>query len=155
MPRFAYTAETPLPPSRVLAALTDFSDNRLKLWPTIDKRYYAVHSLSDTSADVTEGSAVFGGIVGREHYDWSSPGVVRATVGESNVAEPGGIWEFRVTPIEGGGSHIAVNFDRKMKGFKGRVLGLFLNLAAKQAFRSNLMKTLRILEAEPAPSSAP
>jgi hypothetical protein len=45
MPRFTYTADTSVPPSRVLAALTDFSDHRLRLWPTIDKRYYAVHSL--------------------------------------------------------------------------------------------------------------
>jgi hypothetical protein len=103
---------------------------------------------------VSEGSAVFGGIAGREHYDWSTPGVVRATLGESNVAEPGGIWEFHVTPGAGGGSHIAVTFDRRMKDFKGRVLEVFLSLAAKQAFRSNLLRTLKILEAEQPASAA-
>jgi polyketide cyclase/dehydrase/lipid transport protein len=148
MPRFTYAADTTVPPERVLAALTDFSDNRLKYWPTIDRRYYKVNSVSETSAVVNEGSAVFGGIEGEEHYDWSTPGLVRATVTESSIAEPGGIWEFRVTPGANGGSHIAVLFDRKLKGFRGKIVSLFLSTVAPQAFKSNLDKTLRILESE-------
>ena len=97
MPRFTYEADTSAPPERVLAVLTDFSDDRPKYWPTLDRRDYKVRSLSESSAVVEEGSSMFGGFAGEEHYDWSTPGIVRATVAESNIARPGGIWEFRVT----------------------------------------------------------
>jgi len=148
MPSFSYEADTPVAPERVLQALTDFSDRRLKVWPTIDRKYYQVHNVGETSADVTEGSAVFGGIHGREHYDWSAAGTVTATVTNSNIAEDGGTWEFRVTPRSGGGSHVGVNFDRKLHGLKGRMIAVVLGMAAKPMFRSNLVKTLTILEHE-------
>ena len=35
-----------------------------------------------------------------------------------------------------------------MKGVKGRLMAVFMGLAAKQAFKSNFQKTLKILEAE-------
>jgi Polyketide cyclase / dehydrase and lipid transport len=154
MPRFTYEADTTAPPERVLAALTDFSDDRPKYWPTLDRRYYKVKSASASSAVVEEGSSMFGGFFGEEHYDWSTPGVVRATVAQSNIAEDGGIWEFRVSPGAGGGSHVSVLFDRKMKGLKGNLLSIFLSTAASKAFKANLMKTLKILESEAGSSTA-
>src|SRR5712692_8582630 len=141
MPKFSFDVDSSVSPERMTAALTDFSDNRLRLWPTIDKRYYQVHSVAETSADCSEGSAVFGGLYGREHYDWSAPGLVRATVQESYIAKPGGIWEFRVEPGANGGCHVTVNFDRQMYGLKGSLIAVMLGLTAKQAFRSNFLKT--------------
>jgi len=150
MPKFTFDVDSSVSAERMIAALTDFTDNRLKLWPTIDKRYYQVHSVSESSADVTEGSAVFGGLHGREHYDWSTPGLVRATVSNSNIAVDDGVWEFRVVPGPNRGSHVTVNFDRKMYGVKGSCIAIMLGLMAKQAFRSNFMKTVKILEQEAA-----
>jgi hypothetical protein len=154
MPKFSYEADSSVPPERVLAALTDFSDSRPNLWPTIDRRTYVVHSVGETSAEVTEGSPQMGGFWGREHYDWSSPGVVRATLGESNIGLPGGIWEFHVDANPSGGSHVRVQFERRMKGLKGAVSGLFLTLFGKMAFRANLLKTLKILEGQTPASSS-
>jgi hypothetical protein len=135
----------------VLQALTDFSDNRLKLWRTLDPRQCVVHQVGETSADVTEGTSMppVGSFRGREHYDWSTQGVVRATVSNSSLADDGGIWEFHVEPGANSGSHVTVNFDRTLHGAKGTVLSIFLGLFAKQAFRSNLLKTLKILEQQP------
>jgi hypothetical protein len=151
MPKFSFEVDSPIPPERVLAALTDFGDDRPDLWPTIDRRYYQVFTLGETSADVEEGSVVppFGALHGHEHYDWSTAGFVRATVSQSNIAKDGGIWDFRVTPGVNGGSHVAVNFDRPMHGFKGRIMAVALGLAARQAFRSNFLKTIAILEKQP------
>jgi hypothetical protein len=58
LPTFSFEVDTNVPPEQMIAALTDFTENRLRLWPTIDKRYYKVLNLSETSADVEEGSAV-------------------------------------------------------------------------------------------------
>lgn len=153
MPTFSFEVDTNVPPEQMIAALTDFTENRLRLWPTIDKRYYKVLNLSETSADVEEGSAVFGGIYGREHYDWSTPGLVCATVAGSNIAVDGGTWEHRISPGPDGGSHVEVNFDRKMHGLKGSLIAFFLGLAADKAFKTNFMKTVKILESESATSS--
>jgi hypothetical protein len=155
MPKFTFDVDSAVQPERIIAALTDFGDDRPEIWPTIDRRYYRVFNVGETSADVEEGSVVppFGALHGREHYDWSTPGLVRATVTQSNIARDGGVWDFRVTPVDSGGSHVAVNFDRAMYGVKGRIMAVFLGLAAKQAFRGNFMKTIAILEKQPAPDA--
>jgi hypothetical protein len=45
---------------------------------------------------------------------------------------------------------VTVNFDRQMYGLKGSLIAVMLGLMAKQAFRSNFLKTVAILEQEPA-----
>src|SRR5438309_11245818 len=97
MPRIEFTVEGKVPPERGAAAATDFSERRPDLWPNISRRYYEVHDRGDTWAEVTEGSDVMGGIWARERYDWSTPGLVRGTVLDSNVFARG-IWELRVEP---------------------------------------------------------
>src|SRR5712691_439243 len=97
MAKISFSIDSDLPAERVLAVATDFSNARLQYWPAIDPNVYQVHSRSAVSADVTEGSSVMGGIWAHEAYEWSTPGVVRATVQESNVFRPGGVWELRVT----------------------------------------------------------
>ena len=84
-------AETPVPPERILAALTDFTDRRFDYWPNLDQRLYQVHATGDTWAEVTEGAAFAGGIWERGRYDWSTPGVVRLEVTDSNA--------FRLTRV--------------------------------------------------------
>jgi polyketide cyclase/dehydrase/lipid transport protein len=149
MATFSYVVAAAVPPERVLAALTDFSDRRPDLWPTLARHYYKVLQVGPTSADVTEGSSVFGGIWGREHYDWSTPGVVTATLVESTIAEPGGTWTFTVRSDGQGGSVTTGEMRRKSKGLKGRLVGALAQITGPQLFASNLKKTLAIVAATP------
>jgi polyketide cyclase/dehydrase/lipid transport protein len=143
--KFSFVLDSSVPPEQFLAALVDFSDSRIETWPTIDPKVFRVHTTSGTTAEVTEGSALFGGLWGRERYDWSTPGVVKLTLLESNVGRPGGFWEYRISPAAGGGSHIQMAYDRKSKGLKGRFLGALLQVTAGKPFLQNLQKTLDIL----------
>jgi len=143
--KFSFVLDSPVSPQAFLAALVDFSDRRIETWPTIDPRVYRVHATTASTADVTEGSAIFGGLWGRERYDWSTPGVVKLTLIESNVGLPGGLWEYRIGPGEAGGSHIEMRYDRKSKGLKGRALGALLQVTGGKPFLQNLTRTLDIL----------
>ena len=95
MTTVCFTTESALSPADIRAALTDFSDRRPALWPNLDPRFYQVHDLGENWADVTEGSSFLGGIWERDRYDWSTPGVVRIDVVESNAFAPGSYWEYR------------------------------------------------------------
>ena len=154
MVTFSYTVDSSIPPERVLGALTDFSDRRPDLWPTLARRSYKVHELGPTRTDVTEGSRVFGGIWGREQYDWSSPGVVKLTLAESPIAVPGGTWTFTVRPNGRGGSITIGEMRRRSEGVKGRIVGAIAQVAGPRLFATNLKKTLAILQATPASKPA-
>ncbi len=54
-------ADAPVPPERILGALTDFTDHRPAYWPNLDPNLFRVHALGDTWAEVTEGAAFAGG----------------------------------------------------------------------------------------------
>ncbi len=145
-----FTKESTSAPERVLSAATDFSDRRLELWPTIDPKVYRVHEVGADWADVTEGSAVMGGVWARERYSWSEPGRVRAQVQESNVFRPGSSWELRVGPGRDGGSTIECVSRRLGKGPRGRLMALMLRLAGRKILAASLARTLSILEQTPA-----
>lgn len=113
MARIVFEVDSPLPPEAVLTHLIDFGDRRPDLWPAIDRRVYRVHAVGDGWADVTEGSDVLGGIWARERYDWSEPGVVTATLQDSNFWHPGGTWQLKAVPGAGGGSRLTVIRDRR------------------------------------------
>ena len=46
-------ADTPVPPERIRAALTDFTDRRPDYWPNLDRNRYQVHATGDTCKLVT------------------------------------------------------------------------------------------------------
>jgi hypothetical protein len=146
MPRIEFTVESDVPPERVLAAATDFTERRPEIWPNVSRKYYKVHDQGDTWAEVTEGSEVMGGIWARERYDWSTPGLVRGTVIDSNIFA-GGIWELRAEPNGRGGSRVTIVNDRKPKG-KGKVSALMMRFVGKGLLTRHLQRTLAILEAE-------
>jgi hypothetical protein len=79
--------DTTASPERVIGALTDFSSRRLELWPNIDRKYYKVAAREEKSAEVIEGSPVFGQ--------------------DSNAFEPGSFWVYEVTAGANGGSMCA------------------------------------------------
>ncbi len=138
-------------PERVLRALTDFSPRRFDLWPNVDRKYYQVDEVDETSAEVVEGSDFLGASVWEKgHYDWSRPGSVHIDVEDSNTFQPGSYWDYQVTPRPGGGSHVHMEFDRRPRNFKGQVLSFLLGIAGKQIFKKSLSETLRRVEASAA-----
>jgi hypothetical protein len=141
--------DTTASPERVIGALTDFSPRRFDLWPNLDRKYFELEQSGDTTAEVKEGSAGFGGVWERTHYDWSRPGTVRIDVQDSNAFEPGSYWIYQVTPNPGGGSHVHMEFDRRPRNFKGKVLSALLSVAGNQIFGKSLGETLRRLETQP------
>jgi hypothetical protein len=110
-----------LPPEKVLEAARDFSDRRAEVWPMVQSKYLQVHQTGDAFADVTEGTFVVGRFWERSRYDWSEPGVVKATVVDSNVFKPGSTWQLRARR-RNGGSTVEMTLNRDFQsGFRGRV----------------------------------
>ena len=145
MARIHYEADGPVPPERFITALTDFSEARPALWPSLDAKFFKVHELGPTWAEVTEGTDVFGGVWAREHYDWSQPGLVRQELLESADFRPGTLIEYRVKPGPGGGCHVAVDFQRIATSLRGRFVGAVVQLTGVQRFGRELRVTLERL----------
>jgi hypothetical protein len=137
---------TSLPPERVIAALTDFTDARPSIWPSLSREHYEVHGLGDGWADVTEGADFAGGVWERGRYDWSQPGVVRFTVSDSNAFAAGSSWEYRVRP-DGTGSAVDLTVSRTAGTAKGRLLVLLLRIGGKRALSADLRRALDGLSA--------
>jgi Polyketide cyclase / dehydrase and lipid transport len=135
MARIEKDLQTALPPDRVVAALTDFSDRRGEIWPLLDASQFKVLETGETSALVREGSSKPFRVSAVERYDWSVPGVVRWTVQESDSFMPGYGMEVRVTPAAAGGSTVHVVWERVGKDFKGKfIVGLLVLLRARPIF---------------------
>jgi hypothetical protein len=146
MANIQISADTDVPAETVLAAITDFTSRRPEIWPNIDPNVYRVHELGADWADVTEGSKIAGGVWARERYDWSVPGVVRATLQESNIFASG-FWEMKVIATDGR-THIEIHQDRQAKGFKGRLLGAMMALMGPRVYRQGLNDTLALIRAD-------
>lgn len=82
------------------------------LWPNLDAKYYVLHELGATWAEVTEGTDLLGGVWAREHYHWSEPGLVRLRLVTSIDFRPGTLIDYHVTSRPEGGCHVAVDFQR-------------------------------------------
>ncbi len=139
------TVTTPVAPERIVSAFTDFTPQRLQLWPNIDPRYYEVHAVQATSAEVTEGSAFFGGVWERAHYDWSQPGDITITVQASNAFAAGSFWHYHIAAGEHGGSQVDFTLHRVGKNLKGRVLATLVRVFGRRIFRQDLEQTLKRL----------
>jgi hypothetical protein len=146
MARVSGEVTSSTPPDVIVGALTDFSPRRLELWPNLSPKFYAVHSVGRTEAEVTEGSAFLGGVWERTRYDWSEPGVVLIEVEDSNAFAPGSWWRYQVEPV-GSGSRVRFQFDRRPKNLKGRIVSALLALGGKRIFTRSLEETLRRLGA--------
>ncbi len=149
MIEIGFQRQTLVAPDVVLAAAIDFSERRPEIWTMLDPETYQVHEVGAASADVTEGSAVLGGIWAREAYDWSLPGAVRAVERESKVFAPGSSWELTVEALPGGGSGVSWLARRRGAGFKGRLLTTMLRFRGEKLLAAYLEETLVRLE-EPA-----
>lgn len=150
MTRLRFEVESPLEPEAVIGALTDFSERRPELWPAIDPKVYRVHEVLGSSALVTEGTDVMGGIWATELYEWNGSDRVRATIQDSNLWHPGGTWELTATARAGGGSVLAVTRDRKAKSARGRVLETMMRLVGRRVLATELLKAPAVSGSRPA-----
>ena len=139
-------AETSSPPDRVLDAARDFSERRADVWPNVKVKHLEVHECGETFAEVTEGTWVVGIFWERSHYDWSQPGLVKATVTDSSVFEPGSTWELRATPRDGG-SQVEIVLRRGFRrGPKGRIASAVHHTVGKWVWGSFLRRALAAVE---------
>jgi hypothetical protein len=145
VPRIQFSVETDLTPAEVLAALTDFGPSRAEIWPNVDSRHFQLHDQGPGWAEVTEGSAVAGGVWERERYDWNvSAGTVAVETLASNSWGPGSRWTYEIRPGPGGsGAEVDVNAVRNGKGLKGRLIGLSLAFAGRSMLRSQMEQALK------------
>lgn len=137
--------DTPLSPEQIIAALTDFSGRRLKIFANLDEKYFTVHQTGGTHAEVTEGSAYAGGVWERARYDRSTPGTVTLTVIESNTFAPSSSWHYQVTPRPGGGSQAELTVHRVPRTAKARLLAAAMTLFGRRIFAADQDKTLNAL----------
>jgi hypothetical protein len=142
MAKFNVAIDTPVEPQKVLEALLDFSDRRPDIWPGLAREFYEVYSLGATSAEVREGSSKPVKVWARERYDWSTPGVVRWEVLESNFCDPGSYVQVAVRPNEGGGSHVDLEWSRTPSNAKGRITITVMKIAGPSILKSYMTKTL-------------
>jgi hypothetical protein len=136
---FRVDVDTALAPEQVVAAYTDFSERRPDIWPGLSRKFFQVHSLNETSADVTEGSDKPISVWAREKYDWSTPNLIKWSVTQSDFSLPGHTMEVKVAPT-GSGSHVTLNYDRGVYGFKGNVAGVMMKLFGKKIITSYYRK---------------
>ena len=139
-------AETTLSAGRVLEAAHDFSPVRTTVWPAVADEYFEVHAVNELSADVTEGSKS-GPLLGWERcdYDWSRPGVVIATVTDSNLYRAGSTWEITATDSAGRTS-VDMTWRRRFKPGLGWVVAIVYRTLGRTLLGSDARKMLRNLE---------
>jgi hypothetical protein len=146
MAHVRYAADGPVTAERMIAALTDFSDRRPTLWPGLSPKLYKVNRVDATSADVVEGSDVFGGIWAREHYDWSTPGVVVLRCIGSPFFRAGTVTTWRVFPTASG-CHVEVDLHRIAKSPRGLLVGALVQPLGARRFSAELQTALARLAA--------
>jgi len=145
MAKFTVAIDSPAEPSKVLGALIDFTDRRPEIWPGLAPEFYEVYSVGEQSAEVKEGSSKPVKVWARERYDWSTPGVVRWEVEESNFCQPGSYVQVSVRPADGGGSHVDLEWNRTPSNAKGRMMIVIMKLAGPSILKSYMTKTLQRL----------
>jgi hypothetical protein len=143
-------AKTSLPPERVLDAGRDFSQRRADVWSNVTVKHLEVHELGETFAEVTEGTWVVGLFWERCRYDWSQPGLVKATVMDSSVFEPGSTWELRATPCDRGSEAEIVLHRGFRRGPKGRIASAVHHTAGKWVWGWFLRRALVAVERQAA-----
>jgi len=143
MAKFNVAIETRAEAQQVLDALLDFSDRRPDIWPGLARECYEVYSVGETSAEVREGSTRPVKVWARERYDWSTPGVVRWEVLESNFCRPGSYVQVTVRPNESGGSHLDLEWSRTPSNARGRITITVMKIAGPSILKSYMTKSLR------------
>jgi len=146
MPRVEFDTHTTLTPEQVTGLLTDFSERRPERWPGLWEGAYKVFSVGETSAEVREGNRS-PKVWARERYDWSTPGVVRWEVLESNFCTPGSFVEAHIAPGTPTGSDVHIVWQRTPSSFMGRVAATMIMLTRGAPVKASLQQGLKKAEA--------
>jgi hypothetical protein len=150
MPKVEVDLETSVSPEKVRAALLDFSERRLAIWPGIEPSLYAVYNVGDTFADIQEGSRMPGTrIWAKEHYDWSSGDLITWTVQESNFCAPGSYVSAAIAPRGDGGSRIHVTWNRTPTSMIGRLATAVIVLTKGKPVAASFRMAMSKLEQPP------
>jgi hypothetical protein len=142
----AVSAESTATPAQVLASLTDFSPRRAELFADVDGGGLEIHSTTDTTAEVTEGSKVplVGRVWERNRYDWSTPGLLLVETVNSNTWALGSRWLYRLEALPSGGTRVDLHVVRIPQGRRGRIVLALVRLGGARRFRANLQRTLKV-----------
>lgn len=147
MPTIRLTETTSVTPERFIAALTDFGPGRSKIWPNSTAEYLQVHRLSETSADVTEGSSAGGGTWERLSYDWLTPSRVTMVTTDSNIWGRASGHDYTLVASPNGGSTVNVVIVRRGRNVRGLLIGVLAALVGKPFVRRELRKSIAAIEA--------
>jgi hypothetical protein len=137
MPRIELDIETSLSPEKVRQMLIDFSPQRPEVWPGLWEGAYQVISVGETTAEVREGNKS-PRIWARERYDWSTPGLVRWEVLESNFCTPGSFVEARLSPGPDGGTKVHIVWERTPTTIPARLGFVLIMLTRGAPVRSSI-----------------
>jgi hypothetical protein len=134
-------------PEQVLAAVTDLSRERVKVWSNAKPRYFKLHDQGADFAEVTEGfRPPFGRVWERSRYQWEDPGLIRQTVIDSNVLTPGSTWELKISP-SARGSTVQMRLQRTFRdSTKGRIASAINHLGGRRLWGWYLRKALKGVE---------
>jgi hypothetical protein len=138
------SADTSASPEQVLAAATDFSEERVKVWSNSKPAYFQLHDHGAHFAEVTEGfRPPFGRVWERSRYEWEQPGSIRQTAIDSNVLAPGSTWELKAAPNRSGGSSVEMRLRREFRrSTKGRIASAINHLGGRRMWGWYLRKAL-------------
>jgi len=143
MPTTRFTVHTSLPPSDVMALLTDFGPDRASRWPNVDDAHFKVHGQGLNWAEVTEGNTMGWE---RERYSWHAPtGIVTVDTLDSNLWEANSGWRYELTPT-GGGTDVRVTLTRVPKSLRGRLIGALIPIAGARTLGKQFQSVLRKAE---------
>jgi hypothetical protein len=136
-----FTLDCPLPRDEVFAALTDFTPNRVLLYPNLSAQTFKVISRTDHSAVVIEGTGPF---TSEEEYHWTNSERVWSHTKHSSVYAPGSITDIRLRVTVEGGTHIIFRIERGFVGTKGRLLEVLIRLNGRtRYFRKTYRAVMR------------
>ena len=149
-----FTETTSSSPAQFIAALTDFSPGRSKIFGNSADSYLKVHEQRPGHADVTEGS---GGVWERLSYDWTDPNHVVARTTDSNTWGGSSGHDYRFTRNADGTTEIDYVVVREGKNAKGKFLGIVLGSVGKSRLVKAFHNSVKAVEARdyPAKSSQP
>ena len=142
----AVSEQTTASPEQVLAAATDLSEERVKIWANSKPQYFQAHEQGSGFAEVTEGfRPPFGRVWERSRYEWEA-GSIRQRVIDSNVLAPGSTWELKVSP-SGSGCSVEMYLKREFQGSaKGRIASAINHLGGRRMWGWYLRKALSGVE---------
>jgi hypothetical protein len=147
MGKLTIRCKTSLSNKQFITALTDFGPGRGKVWGNSQSKYLQIHAVGPTSADITEGSGIFGGVWEQLQYDWSDPDNIVLTTVDSNYWKPGSNWRYTFSSIPNSDETcITFTIERFPLNLKARLAMVLIGIAGKIILTQDFNKTLRVIE---------